>query len=154
MTYRYVPQRWRLAAQLVTLAGTSALGASIVATPPQTDVKLSQIEQTMNADLWGWLLVAAGAIGFLAEGVMSSTKTMKLFWVVSMCHIVCLSLMVAYGTSALVGLIERGQWYNFAGPVLAVMVGTWHLVYVQRKPSIPADLVDWRRQRPLADGIP
>lgn len=112
---------------------------------PPSDVKLSQIEQTMNSDVWGWMLFGFGIIGLVVESIEAATHSTKLFPVVSACHIGCLSLMLTFGVAALAGLIERGQWWNFATPVLSAMVAIWHFIYVQRKSSVPTELVDWRR---------
>lgn len=140
MTYRYVPQIWRLIAQLATLLATAAIGLSLVLTPPNADPKLSEFEQTMGADPWGYALIAFGLIGFIAESVSVWRKTVSLFWLVSICHIMCMSLMLAYGAAALVGLISRHQWYNFAAPVLAALLALWHYIYIKRRAAIPLDV--------------
>jgi hypothetical protein len=140
MTYRYVPQRLRLMAQLATLAGTALVGVSIMMTPVAVDPKLSQIERAMSADSWALVLVVAGTVGFLAElWSVFHKNDHRLFWLVSLCHIVLMATMIAYGASAMVGLIQRGLWYNFAPPVLAVLIAIWHYIYVKRRGREPVD---------------
>lgn len=140
MTYRTVPQPLRLLAQLATLAGTALIGASLALTPQHTDPKLSQIERAMSADTWALVLVVFGLLGFCAE-LWSAThkKDGRLFWLVSLCHIVLMSVMIAYGASAMVGLVYSGLWYNFAPPVLAVLIALWHYIYVKRRSAGPMD---------------
>jgi hypothetical protein len=140
MTYRYVPQRWRLVAQLTTLLGTAAIGISLVLTPtPAEDPRTTEFEQAMGADAWGLMLIVFGVLGVICEGSGVIWHTRKLFWVVSMCHIVLFSLMLVYGAAALWGLIDRGQWWNFAAPVLAVMIAIWHYAYIMRRPKMPVE---------------
>lgn len=130
----------RLLAQLTTLAGTAILGVSIALTPIATDPKLTQIERAMSADTWAFILIVFGTIGFLAEAWSAThKKEQRLFWVVSLCHIVLLSVLLAYGASAFVGLVQRGLWYNFAAPDLAVMVSVWHYIYVKRRKHVPLE---------------
>lgn len=127
-------------AQLATLLGTALVGLSILLTPEKVDPKLSQIEHAMNADIWAWLLIVFGSMGFLAELYTVLIKRDILFWLVSVCHIILFSEMVAYSTAALVGVVLRAPW-AFAGPVLGMLLALWHYIYIQRKPRLPVDMM-------------
>ena len=136
MTYRFVPRRLRMLAQLSTLAVTAILGASIALTPARTDSKLSVIEEAMRADTWAFVLIIFGSVGFLAETYMSVRNNQKLFWLVSICHLVLCSVMLAYSAAALVGVLTN-NWWNFGAPALGALVAFWHYIYVQRRPREP-----------------
>lgn len=94
----------------------------------------------MGADVWGYCLIGFGLLGFAAETISVWRKTVSLFWLVSICHIACMSLMLAYGAAALVGLVNRQQWFNFAAPVLAALLALWHYIYIKRRAAIPLDV--------------
>lgn len=143
MTYRNVPPRWRLVAQLSTLGTTAAVGASIAYTPPKLDAKLSIIEQTMNADVWAWTMFLAGMIGFVAEVIGSRLRSndTKLLWLVSFCHIICMAVMIGYSLSALASLLRLGHWYAFAGPVLGLYIAIMHYVFIKRRYTDPMDMI-------------
>lgn len=140
ITYRFVPARWRLMAQLATLLGTALVGLSIYLTPEKVDPKLSQIERTMNADVWAILLMVFGLLGFVCETYSVLSKRDTFFLVVSACHIVLFAEMLAYSVSALSGVLLRAPW-AFAGPVLGVLLAIWHYIYIQRKPRLPSDIL-------------
>jgi FtsH-binding integral membrane protein len=141
MTYRFVPRRLRMAAQLATLAVTAVVGLSIVVTPQKYDPKLSVIEQAMTADAWGLVLVAFGTVGFFLELYSSVRSRQPLFWLVSACHIMCCSVLLAYSIAALVGVFSHAPW-NFGAPALGVLVAFWHYIYVQRRPREPVTYVE------------
>lgn len=135
MTYRYVPAKWRLISQLATLLTTAILGVSIAYTPPSVDVKLTIIEQTMNVHIWAWAMIAFGLIGLIVECITNSMKSNNstLLWVVSICHTVCLSVLLGYSSSAIASLIRTGHWYAFGGPVLGIYMCLMHYVYIKRR---------------------
>lgn len=135
-------------AQLFTLLITVVIGFSIVVAPKDANLaRLSEIEKFMDADHWGWALVAFGTIGFLAELWVVAHERDNLFVVISLCHLLCMALMVAFSIAALVGSVERGQWWNFAVPALGVYLGFMHYMYVQRKTQLPAEIVHDRKRR-------
>lgn len=135
MTYRYVPARWRLVSQLATLLCTALLGLSLAYTPPQVDAKLTVIEQAMSVHVWAWTMMTFGLIGFFGESFTSYIKSNNswLLWSVSICHTVCLSVMLGYSLSAAASLIRTGHWYAFGGPVLGIYIALMHYVYIKRR---------------------
>lgn len=135
MTYRDVPQPYRLMAQLVTLGGTALLGASIAVTPPNVDPKLSQLERLMGTDYPAYVLIVFGTIGLIVESVQAyrATRNNVMFWVVSICHAILFGMMISYSLTAMISVVQRTPW-NFAAPVLGVMVATWHYIYIRRRP--------------------
>lgn len=141
MTYRFVPRRLRLAAQLATLLVTAIVGASVMLTPAKVDVKLSTIERTMSADTWGAILVFCGLLGFVFEAYTNIRKKEPMFWVVSVAHIGCCAVLAAYSLSALVGVLTHTPW-NFGAPALGVLLSFYHYIYVQRRPKEPIHYVD------------
>lgn len=141
MTYRYVPRRLRMAAQLLTLLVTGIVGLSIMVTPHNTDPKLSVVEKAMSADTWGLTLVVFSSIGLAAEIYSTWRKKGPLFWTVSICHIILCAVLMAYSVSALVGVITRAPW-NFGAPALGMLIAFWHYIYVQRRPREPITYVE------------
>jgi hypothetical protein len=132
-----------LYAQLGTLTTTAALGASIALTPPKVDAKLSTIEQAMSITLWAWTMMAFGAVGLALEAFAAHRNSNHSFllWGVSVCHIVCMSVMLGYSASALASLIRLGHWYAFGGPVLGLFISLMHFVFVKRKYVDPMEVV-------------
>jgi hypothetical protein len=141
MTYRYVPRRLRMAAQLATLAVTAILGASVVAAPANVDPKLTEIERAMDANVWGYVLLVFGAIGFIAEVYTTMRHRLPVFLLVSVCHSVLFGVMMAYAVSSAIGVFTYAPW-NFGVPFLAALVGFWHYIYVQRRPREPVTYVE------------
>lgn len=139
MTYRQIPQRWRLVAQLATLATTAVLGVSIAYTPAQLDAKLTIIEQTMSAHIWAWTMLLAGLIGLVIESVVAWLKSLNgaLLWLVSICHIICMAVMLGYSLSAGASLVRTGHWYAFGGPILGLYISLMHYVFIKRRYTEP-----------------
>lgn len=117
---------------MATLFTTGLVGVGIGMTPTQTDVKLSVIEQAMQADTWAICLAAVGFLGFFCELWMWWRKNEKLLSVVSSCHILACGILVGYSASALVAVFLRIPW-NFSAPALGLLMALWHLMYVKRK---------------------
>jgi len=118
---------------MATLGATGLMAVGIAMTPPLTDPKLNVIEKTMQADSWAVTLAAAGFLGFFCELWMTWRKSDGLVSLVSWCHIVCVGVLVGYSVSALVSVVLRVPW-NFAAPVLGLLLALWHLMYVKRRP--------------------
>ena len=142
MTYRFVPNRWRLVAQLATLAITGILGVSIALTPPLVDPKLSEIESAMSNDIWAWFMVSISMVGFVSECINARSKNecRLTFVAVSFSHILLMSILIAYSASALVGLFRTGYWYNFGPPALGIYMALMHFIYVQRRKQLPLEI--------------
>lgn len=138
MTYRHVPSHWKLLAQLATLLVTALLGVYIftIAEAPGDDARLSQIEQAMSAKHWGYALLVIGGVGFFAEMFNHFDDRERLFWLVSLCHLLLFGIMVAFGLSALVGVLTHNSKL-WASVLLALYLGLMHLVYVQRRRTMP-----------------
>lgn len=132
MTYRYVPQRLLMWAQLLTLLVTATLGASIAVTPPQRDAKLTEIEEFMGTDPWAYALIAFSLVGFVCEAWMIRQKSERFISVVTWCHIALCGLLGAYATAAMVGVMVRVPW-NFGAPALGLLIAYWHFVFVKRR---------------------
>lgn len=132
MTYRFVPKRWLRAVQVLTLLLTAIVGLGVIALP-DTAVQLSKLEETMSANWFGWSLFAAGGIGGLAELWMWWKRNEALTSLVAWCHIVCIGVMAGYLSAATWGVLMT-NWRTFVSPVLILMVITWHLAFVQRRP--------------------
>ena len=141
MTYRYVPRRHRMVAQLLTLVVTAILGASIIAAPESTDPRLTIIERAMSADYWGGLLIVFGILGFAAELYSTIRKKQPFFWVVSACHTILCAVLLAFSVSALASVLAYAP-YNFGAPALGVLVAFFHYMYVQRRPREPITYVE------------
>lgn len=143
MTYRQVPQRWRLASQLATLAVTAAIGVSILVTPPKSDAKLTVIETAMSVHAWAFVMIVFGALGFCVESWIAYKNTMppSALRTVSICHIISMSILSGYGLSALASLIRTGHWYSFAGPLLALYLMLMHWAYVNRRYMDRKDII-------------
>jgi FtsH-binding integral membrane protein len=135
-----------LVAQLATLATTAALGVSIAYTPPKLDAKLTVIEQTMSAKPWALAMLAAGLVGLVIESFVAYRKSTDatFLWLVSICHIICMSVMLGYSLSAVASLVRTGHWYAFGGPVLGLYIALMHYVYIKRRYTEPLHLTGHR----------
>jgi ABC-type xylose transport system permease subunit len=132
-----VPPRWRLIAQLATLAVSAALGIYIIflGTSVPGDPRISQIEQAMSATAWGYVLTVVGTLGFVAETVNARDLRERLFWLVSLCHILLFGVMMAFAASALVGVISHDSKL-WASVMLSFYLALMNFIYVQRKPRL------------------
>lgn len=143
--YRYVPMRWRLFMQLSTLLATALVGLSILLTPHSQETKLTAFEHEMGNWPPATVLIVAGVVGFVCELIMNhhepSTTSTTLFVSVSLCHTAAFGIFMGYAASSLVGLIRTGEWYNFAAPVLGLLLALMHLMYTKRRQEIPFDVV-------------
>jgi ABC-type xylose transport system permease subunit len=137
MTYRSVPPRWRLIAQLATLGVSAMLGVYIVyiGAEPSVDPRLSQIEKAMSAAVWGYALASLGVVGLIAEILNNRDVRERLFWLVSLCHILLFGIMMAFAASALVGVIlnDSKLW---ASVMLSFYLALMNFIYIQRKPRL------------------
>lgn len=133
MTYRFIPQKWLLAAQLSTLATTAVVGMSVYLTPPQKDVKLTVLEQEMNPKIWAIALIVAGTVGLISEIIVVVTKQQqRLLSLVAYSHIVCAGGLAGLSASVLVSVIERQPW-NFGAPILGLLMVFWHALFSKRR---------------------
>jgi hypothetical protein len=130
-------------AQLSTLFVTAALGVSIAFTPPKIDAKLSIIEQAMSAAIWAWIMFVFGMTGFISECILARKNSNNKFGLiaVSVCHTMCMSVMIGYSLSAAVALIRSGHWYAFGGPVLGIYLSLMHYVYIKRRYTDPSIII-------------
>lgn len=143
MTYRQVPQKWRLIAQLATLGVTALLGLSIAFTPPNADAKLTVIEHAMSVTLWAWIMMGFGTVGLVTEGYISrkDIRPRPALFLISICHIMCMSVLLGYSASAIASVIRTGHWYAFGGPCLGFYLCLMHYVYVNRRYMGPNDMI-------------
>jgi hypothetical protein len=143
VTYRQVPQRWRLVAQLSTLLVTAAIGVSIAFTPPKIDAKLSIIEQAMSVAVWAWIMFIFGLTGFITESILAYKNSMNKYSLiaVSICHTICMSVLIGYSLSAAASLIRTGHWYAFSGPALGIYLSLMHYVYIKRRYTDPSLII-------------
>lgn len=133
MTARFVPLRSLRRLQILALTVSAVLGASILLTPTRADVHLSEIEQGLGTDAWGWLLIIFGAAGVFAEAWMWCRNSDTLVTVVGVCHVVLAASIGALTVSALVAVFLR-EPSNFGAPALGVLISYLHLIYVRRRP--------------------
>lgn len=138
MTYRHVPARWKLVAQLATLAVSAGVGVYVLTVAQQSDPRLSQIEQVMSARPWGIALILFGGVGLIAECFNAVDKRERLFWLVSTCHVMLFGIMVAFSASSFVGVITHNSQL-WASVMLSAYVGLMNFVYVQRRGIQPAN---------------
>jgi hypothetical protein len=135
MTYRQVPPRWKLIAQLATLFTSAGIGLYIAVIAEEADPRLSQIEQVMSGKVWGYGLLIFGVLGLIAEVINNKDKRERLFWLVSTCHTVLFGILIAFSLSASVGVFTHDSKL-WASVLLAGYLGLMNFVYIQRKPNL------------------
>lgn len=143
MTYRNVPARALLVAQLSTLLVTAIVGWSLYLTPHAKDAKLTVLERGMNQHYWAYALMVAGITGFIFEllahlrrGDGTPRREIDCYLsIVAWSHVVCCGVMAGYSAAALASVIKYQPW-NFGGPALGVLIMIWHGLYVKRRKRV------------------
>jgi hypothetical protein len=139
MTYRHVPSRWRLVAQLATLFTSAGIGIYLIVIAQESDPRLSQIEQAMSGKIWGVIMLVFGVVGFVTECLNNRDAQGRLFWLVSISHVMLFGVLSAFTLSAVVGVLTHDSKL-WASVLLAGYLALMNFIYVQRKSNKPHEV--------------
>jgi apolipoprotein N-acyltransferase len=92
----------------------------------------------MNGDVWGYTLLIASVVGFVAEVLNNWLPGERFFWLVSLCHVILFGILIAFAASATVGVVTHDSKL-WASVLLAGYLGLMNFIYVQRKGSAPSN---------------